>query len=155
MTSTSLLGALATFVLALGLTLISPLCLPCVAVMAGLTVGYMATNVDRPPYSQMVTGPAAIAGLFAGFGMLLGQMAGTGINTMLVGPQGVGEILSQIGVDAGVNMEAGYYGGVIAGICCIGVLNLALSAGFGVLGGQLWWQVVGKSQPPPTDPFSV
>ncbi len=155
MASTNLLGALATFVLALGLTLISPLCLPCVAVMAGLTVGYLAINIDRPPYSRMVTTPAAIAGLFAGFGMLLGQMAGSGINTMLVGPQGVGEIMSQIGINVGSNLETGYYSGVLFSVCFIGMLNLALSAGFGVLGGQLWWQVVGTKQPPPTDPFKM
>lgn len=153
MTSISLIGAAATFVLGLGLTLLSPLCLPCVAVIAGLVMGYMAANADQPPDSRLVNSPAAIGGLFGGFGLLLGQMAGSALNTVLVGPQGVGDILTQLGIQSTQGVEMGYYGGVLGGICCIGIFNLALSAGFGVVGGQLWWQVVGKVIPPPMDPF--
>ena len=154
MTAVTLIAALATFVLGLGLTLLSPLCLPCVAVVAGLLVGYLGANADRPSHSRLVNGPSAIAGLFAGLGLLLGQMAGSAVNATLVGAQGAGNILSQLGIESGPSVEAGYYGGVIGIICCIGLLNLALSAGFGVIGGQLWWQVMGKVLPPSSDPFS-
>jgi hypothetical protein len=154
MTSISLIGALAAFVIGLGLTLLSPLCLPCVAVMTGLVMGYMAANADQPHESRLVNTPAAITGVFAGFGLLLGQMAGSAINTLLIGPQGMGDILTQFGLESTVGVEAGYYSGVVGSICCIGVLNLALSAGFGVVGGQLWWQMVGKTMPPPMDPFT-
>jgi hypothetical protein len=153
MTAVALIAALATFVLGLGLTLLSPLCLPCVAVVAGLLVGYFGANADKPPYSRLVNGPSAISGLFAGLGLLLGQMAGSAINATLVGAQGVGDILSQMGFETGPSVEAGYYGGIIGSICCIGLINLALSAGFGVIGGQLWWQVTGKALPPPSSPF--
>jgi hypothetical protein len=72
MTKVGLITAGITFFLALGITLLSPLCLPCVAIIAGLVAGYLAGIVDRPPARSMVTGPGALSGLFAGLGLLLG-----------------------------------------------------------------------------------
>jgi hypothetical protein len=63
------------FFLALGIALLSPLCLPCIAIIACLATGYLAGVVDRPPTRRVAIGPGVIAGLFGGFGMLLGQLA--------------------------------------------------------------------------------
>jgi hypothetical protein len=94
----------------------------------------------------MVTGPGALAGLFGGLGMLLGQMAGSALNTALVGPTGAIEILQQFGIPKGSGTETGYYAGVLASVCCIGLLNVDLAAGLGALGSLLWWEVSGKNR---------
>lgn len=151
MTKVGLITAGVMFILSIGITLLSPLCLPCIAIIAGLVAGYLAGVVDHPPARSMVTGPGALSGLFAGLGMLLGQMAGSALNTAIVGPQGATEMLKQLGVPTGAGTEAGYYGGVLASVCCIGLLNIGLAAGLGALGSLLWWEITGKNIPPSSD----
>jgi hypothetical protein len=153
MTKVGLITAGITFILALGITLLSPLCLPCIAVLAGLVTGYLAGVVDRPPARKLVSGPGAISGLFAGLGMLLGQLAGSALNTALVGPKGAADLLKQLGTPAGAGTETGYYIGVIASVCCIGLLNIGLAAGLGALGSLLWWEITGKNNPAPPISF--
>ena len=148
MTKVGLITAGITFILALGMTLLSPLCLPCIAILAGLVAGYLAGVVDRPPARRLVTGPGAISGLFGGLGMLLGQMAGSALNIALVGPKGATDLLQQLNVPTGTGTETGYYAGVLASICCIGIVNIGLAAGLGALGSLLWWEITGKNNPP-------
>jgi hypothetical protein len=151
LTKVGLTTAVITFLLALGITLLSPFCLPCVAILAGLVAGYMSGVVDRPPTRNLVTGPGALSGLFGGLGMLVGQIAGSALNTMLVGPKGATELLQQLGVPIGAGTETGYYIGVIASVCCIGLFNIGLAAGLGALGSLLWWEITGKNNPAQSD----
>jgi hypothetical protein len=78
-------------------------------------------------------------------------MAGSALNIVLVGPQGATDLLKQIGAPTGAGTEAGYYGGLLASVCCIGLLNIGLAAGLGALGSLLWWEMTGKKNPPPAD----
>lgn len=49
MLKSGLIVGVVMIVLAIGSTLISPLCAPCVALLAGLGAGYLACVFDRPP----------------------------------------------------------------------------------------------------------
>ncbi len=151
MTKVGLITAVVAFILSIGITLISPVCLICFAVIVGLVAGYLACNTDRPPAHNAVAGPGALAGLFAGLGMLVGQIIGSVINSMIVGPEGASNLLRQLGLPTQSINQTSYYGGVIFGVCCIGLLNVGLTAGLGALGGLLWWEIAGKNQPPPAD----
>jgi hypothetical protein len=129
--------------LAIGVSLLSPCCVPCLAILAGAAAGYLAAVFDKPiaPGDSAQTGAAA--GGIGGIGALIGHVIGGAINAVMVGPEMMEDILYQLGLPASSDPTT-YYAGAIGGTCCFGVLEVALMAGLGALGGWLWFQTTGK-----------
>jgi hypothetical protein len=142
-----ILGVVA-LVVAFGLTLLSPICTPCGALFLGLGAGYLAGVFEKPLSNGATAKSGAIAGGIGGIGALLGQFIGAAVNVMVLGPEGTSQLMQQMGVDVGSNQAAatsGYWIGVVGSAACVGILNIALMAGLGALGGLLWWQITGKN----------
>ena len=147
MLKAGLIGAGVGFVLAIIASLITPFCNPCVALLLGLGVGALAAMWERPATSGASAGEGAKAGAIAAVGGMVGQMIGAVINGLIVGPGGVAEIYRQF--DIQVPMTPQYYWVANLGSNCLcAVVNVALGAGLGAIGGLLWYQISGKNQPP-------
>ncbi len=138
-----ILGAV-MLVLGVGGSLISPICVPCLAVAAGIGAGYLAGVFDKPLTSGGSAKVGAIAGAIGGAGALLGQIIGSILNSIWVDPQTVIDLMEQLGLpaayDPGMVRIAQIGGGV-----CFGLLDIVLMAGLGALGGILWQQIAGKN----------
>jgi len=135
-------------VVALGATLISPVCVSCIALFIGLGAGYVAGVFDKPLVNQVAVKSGALAGLIAGAGGFIGQAIGTVINATTMGPDQVMELLRQLGIDASQmgGATVGYWGGLIGSAVCGGIFAALLTAGLGAVGGILWWQTAGKNR---------
>ncbi|MBN1428085.1 MAG: hypothetical protein JXB07_06845 [Anaerolineae bacterium] len=139
--------AVVALVVVVGLTLLSPICTPCGALLLGLGAGFLAGVFDKPLDNGGSAKAGAIAGGIGGIGALLGQAIGALLNSVLLGPEGTAELLSQMGVDVGSDAAyaSSYWVSTIGMAACVGIFNIALMAGLGALGGLLWWQVTGKN----------
>jgi hypothetical protein len=142
-------GAIA-LLLSAGAALLSPLCVPCLALFLGLGAGYVAGVFDKPADNGASTKSGALSGVISGLGALLGQLIGAAINGSMVGPERAASILQQFGLPTGngAGFGPGYWAGLFASGCCLGILDIALMAGLGALGGVLWWQMSGKKAVP-------
>jgi len=152
MVKSGLIIGFVALLLTAGVVLISPLCAPCLALFLGLGAGFLAGTFDKPMDNSQSAKSGALGGVIAGVGALLGQLIGGAINGAILGPQGASEILRQLGISNGAD-PGSYWAGLIGSACCFGILDLALMAGLGALGGILWWQISGKKnasfqQPP-------
>jgi hypothetical protein len=145
MLRSGLIAAAAMLVLAIGVTLLSPYCVPCVALLIGLGAGGLAGMFDKPANGGASAQSGAEAGALGGLGAILGHLIGGGLNAVLVGPGGAARVLSQIGVSEPGMTPTSYYAFTFGGACCLGLLEVLLMAGLGALGGLLWWQMRGKS----------
>ena len=128
------------------------LCAPCLALFAGLGAGYLAGLFDKPGSNGVSAKAGAGAGAIGGIGAVLGHLAGGLIGALTMGPEKASQLMEQLGLPAagtGPGTEVGYWVGAIGGSCCLGLLDVALMAGLGALGGLLWWQVTGKNSAPP------
>jgi hypothetical protein len=148
MIKSSLIFGIIAFILGAGITLLSPLCVPCAAIFFGLGAGVLAGVFDKPHSTSASVKKGAVSGAFSGIGAILGQLAGAGANAVLVGPQGTQQFLRQFGmqVPTSGNFGAGYYFVVFGSGCCIGLFDLLIMAGLGAVGGLLWWQLAGQKQ---------
>ncbi|MFN2285775.1 MAG: hypothetical protein ACK2UQ_15260 [Anaerolineae bacterium] len=143
-----ILGAV-MLVLGIGGSLLSPLCVPCLAVMAGVGAGYLAGVWEKPLTSGDSAKVGAIAGAIGGAGALLGQIIGGILNAILVDPQQMMRMMEQFGLPA--NYDSNFFLiGQIGGAVCFGLLDIVLMAGLGTLGGILWQQITGKNATPPS-----
>lgn len=126
---------------------VSPLCVPCLALVFGLLAGYLAGAFDKPLDQNRAIRAGALAGLMGGIGMLLGQVLGAALNAVMIGPEGTARILSQMGLFAGgpAQIAEFYWTAITLSTACLVAFDLALMAGFGALGGLLWWQM-GRSK---------
>jgi hypothetical protein len=122
---------------------ISPLCVPCLALAFGLLAGYLAGAFDKPLDQNQAIRAGALTGLLGGVGMLLGQVLGAVLNAMLIGPEGAARLLSQMGLFAGGPAQIAnmYWIVTVLSTACLVVVDIALMAGFGALGGLLWWKM--------------
>jgi hypothetical protein len=84
-------------------------------------------------------------------GSLIGLAIAGAINAAMVGPERAAEMMESLGLPASSDPTS-YYAGAIGGPCCVGLVNVALMAGLGALGGMLWYQVGGKKNIPPVVP---
>jgi hypothetical protein len=132
-------------VLGIGGSLITPLCVPCIALAAGLGAGYLAGVFEKSETSGGAAKVGAIAGAIGGAGALLGQIIGGIINAIVVKPEGVADMLEQFGLPVASDPSL-YYISFIGGGVCFGVIDIILMAGLGALGGILWYQVTGKNK---------
>lgn len=130
-----------------GLTLLSPVCTPCVGVILGLLAGYLAGVFDKPIDSSGSTRAGAGGGLVASIGVILGLVFGAVANSMLVGPEGAQQLLNSFGAPSAYSPAVlpGYYFGVIGSAICFSIINVILMVLLGALGGLLWWQISGKN----------
>jgi hypothetical protein len=146
MIKSSLIFGIIAFVLGAGFTLLSPICVPCVAIFLGLGAGAVAGFFDKPPNSNASVKTGALSGVFSGIGAILGQLVGAGVNAAIVGPQEAQQIMNQFGLTLPTsgNFGAGYYFGVFGSACCVGLFDVLIMAGLGAVGGLLWWQISGQ-----------
>lgn len=152
--SALILGVIA-FVVALGGTVITPLCTPCLAIFVGAFAGYLAGVFDKPVEKSAAVKSGALAGLLAGIGAALGQVAGAIVNGVSVGPEGAMRIMRQFGVyGSGGDVSSAYWISLVVSTACFVLLNIGLMAGMGALGGLLWNQFNNKPVPPPVPPAS-
>ncbi len=148
MTRAGLIGAVVMFLLALGLSFVSGLIVPCCAIVVGLGAGYLAGMWERPMANNLAVQRGALAGLIAGAGALIGQTLGAVGNAAMMGPEASMALVEQLGVDVGnaaVDPTMFYVSALGTG-CCIGLFSLVLMAALGALGGVIWWQTTGKNQ---------
>ena len=148
MLKSGLIAGGVTFVLALGFTLLSPLCVPCLAFFLGLGAGYLAGVFEKPLDNGSSAKSGAVAGAIGGVGAIIGQMGGALLNAVIVGPEKAVKLVEQLGIPVATSNDFGaaYWVGIIGSGCCFGLLDVALMAGLGALGGLLWWQISGKQQ---------
>jgi len=134
---------------------ISPLCVPCLAIIFGLLAGYLAGVFDRPGDQNRAVKMGALAGLIGGLGMLLGQIMAAAVNSLMIGPEGVARMLAQMGFFAGspAQIENVYWVGMALSTACLVIFDAALMSGFGTLGGLLWWKISGQKQGGSTGPI--
>jgi hypothetical protein len=142
------------------LAFLFPLCVPCVALLAGAGAGYLTGLWDRPADNGQSIQRGAGAGAIGGVGALIGHLAGAGAAAAMLGPQAATDMMRQFGLDTGTGVDTSpvaFYGGALATGCCFGLFEVALMAGLGALGGMLWWQMTGSkgsagSMTPPSMP---
>jgi len=127
---------------------VSPICVPCLSILFGLLAGHMAGVFDNPGEQNRAVKMGALAGLVGGIGMLLGQIIGAIVNSVLIGPEGTARMLARMGLFAGgpAQIEEFYWIGMVVSTACLVVFDAALMSGFGTLGGLLWWKVTGEKQ---------
>ncbi|MBN2390559.1 MAG: hypothetical protein JXR84_07545 [Anaerolineae bacterium] len=143
-----ILGAV-MLVLGIGGSLLSPICVPCLAVMAGVGAGYLAGVWEKPLTSGGSAKVGAIAGAIGGAGALLGQIIGGILNAILVDPQQMMRMMEQFGLPTTYDSNFLYIAQIGGGVC-FGLLDIVLMAGLGALGGILWQQIGGKNATPPS-----
>ena len=151
MVKAGLIGAGAGFLLAIGATLITPLCNPCVALLLGLGAGVLAGAWEQPATSGAGAGAGAQAGAIATVGSLLGQMIGAVAMGFIVGPKSVARFARQFDIQVPIT-PGGYWISLVGINCLCGIVNVALGAGLGALGGILWYELSGKNRVPPIPP---
>jgi len=146
MFKSGLILAVISFLLATGLTLLSPMCVPCAALFLGLGAGFLAGVFDKPAEGGKAVKIGAISGVLGGIGAIVGQIVGTGINALIMGPGGAARFLSQLGMETGgqAGVAQGYWIGLFGGVICFGFLDIALMAGFGIIGALTWRGLLGK-----------
>ncbi len=142
-----IIGGIA-LVFSLAVTLLSPFLLPCITPILGIAAGYMAGVFELSPTKTDAIKSATKSGLLGGIGMLVGQVIGAVLNGLLVGPEGVVQVLSSLGLSAGspAYIAKSYWLFMFIGTACISLFNIVLMAGLGALGGLIWWQFSGREK---------
>jgi hypothetical protein len=153
MKKSALIFALVAFVAIILVSLITPFCTPCLALLVGALAGYLACVFDKPVEKSVAVKKGALAGLLGGIGAILGQIVGSIINGATVGPQGAADLLRQLGLSTGgASMDSTYWIALVISTLCFGLLNIGIMAGMGALGGLLWNSFNNKQVPPPAVP---
>lgn len=134
--------------LAVGATVLSPFCTPCVALFLGAGAGFTAGVIDKPTSDQALK-KGAMAGAMGGLGAVLGQMIGAGVNAVIMGPGGAAELT---GVAPSQEQAMGYWLGLVGGAICFSALDLILMAALGAVGCLLWQKLMGNNQPTAPSP---
>ncbi|MCC6300989.1 MAG: hypothetical protein IT314_17005 [Anaerolineales bacterium] len=143
MVKAGLISGAVMFVLVLVVALFVPVCALCIPLVTGLAAGYMTGMFEKMPATSVKNG--AIAGAIAGGLGLVGQMLASVINAAVM--QNPNNQLNQLfGVPASTPSEI--WTAQLGIACCFGLINVALTAGFGAGGGAIWNNTAGKSTPP-------
>jgi hypothetical protein len=138
-----ILGAI-TLVLAIGLSLLSPLCTVCCVPLLGGIAGYLAGNFDKPTDNGSALKSGALAGAIGGAGALLGQIIGGTINSTMMGAEGAADFLQQFGLPTPPDFSETYWISIVSSTCCFSLLDLLLMSALGAVGGLIWWQYNGQ-----------
>lgn len=147
MIKAGLLGLVLAFIYVMSITLVSPFCTLCFTPLLGIGVGYLANWFDQPLKFEASLGRGAAAGGMTGFGALLGQMAAAVVNGILVTNwEELPALFKEFGFTQFPNPDEYWQTTLTANSMC-SLLNLALIAGLGMVGGALWfrWQQYKKA----------
>jgi len=129
------------------------LCAPCLALFMGAGAGYVAGMFDKPAGGTGASAKVgAGAGAIGGVGALFGHLGGGLVGAAITGPEQAADLARQLGLPASSD-PAGFWAGAIGASCCFGLLDVALMAGLGALGGLLWYQMTGKNMAGGTPPM--
>jgi hypothetical protein len=145
-----ILGGVALVLGTIGAFVFPLICVPCVALLAGIGAGYLAGQFDKPGAAGTAAQKGAGAGAIGGVGALLAHLIGGVSNAFLIGPEGASDLLRDLGLDVGgaATDPATYYISAFGSACCLGLFEVALMAGVGALGGFLWYQMTGSKSTP-------
>jgi MFS family permease len=121
----------------------SPLCALCVPILVGLGAGYLNGVFEKNTETAVQRG--AYAGAIAGGLGILGQLIASVINAVVLqNPNNqINDALGLPIADPGMVWVS-----QLGVACCIGLVNVALSAGLGAGGGAIWKNTAGKTTPP-------
>lgn len=140
MIKAGLLGLVIGFIYVMSITLISPFCTLCFTPLLGISVGYLANRFDKPHKFEASLGSGVIAGAMAGFGALLGQMLAAVVNGILVTNwEELPTLFKEFGFTQFPNPNEYWQTTLTANSMC-SLLNLALIAALGAVGGALWFR---------------
>jgi len=143
MLKAGLISGAVMFLFVLVAAIFSPLCALCVPLLVGLAAGYLTGVFEKTPASTVQRG--AYAGAIAGGLGIVGQLIASVINGFVMqNPDN--QINDLFGVPAAD--PATVWISQLGFACCIGLINVALTAGFGAGGGAIWNGTAGKSTPP-------
>ena len=143
MLKSGLIAGAAMFVIVLIAAIFSPFCALCAPLVVGLGAGYLTGVFEKTPETVVQRGP--YAGAIAGGLGIVGQMIASVVNAaVLQNPN------NQINPALGLPIAdpAMVWVGQLAVACCIGLVNVGLSAGLGAGGGAIWKNTAGKASPP-------
>ena len=134
-----MIGFLAAVV---GGSLNSQQCVPCIALFVGLAGGYWGARLSRPETQGLASRGGATVGAAGGLAALAGHVVGGLVGATRLGPNGVADLARSLGLDlpAGTTSTAAYYQTTVGVAGCCGVVEIALMAGAGAVGGIIWYQ---------------
>jgi MFS family permease len=149
MLKSGLMAGAAMFVIVLIAAIFSPFCALCAPLVVGLGAGYLTGVFEKTPETVVQRG--AYAGAIAGGLGIVGQMIASVVNAVVLQNPN-----NQINPSLGLPIAdpAMVWVGQLAVACCVGLVNVALSAGLGAGGGAIWKNSAGKATPP-SDATSV
>jgi hypothetical protein len=140
MIKAGLLGAMLGFIYVMSLTLVSPFCTLCITPLLGLGIGYLASRFDKPLKLETSLSSGGIAGGMSGCGALVGQMLATVVNGILVTNwEQLPAFITDLGLAQFPDTNEYWQTTLTANSLC-SVLNLAIIAGLGAVGGLIWFQ---------------
>ncbi|MCQ3938831.1 MAG: hypothetical protein DPW18_17565 [Chloroflexi bacterium] len=135
-------AAMFLFVL-LAAAVVSPLCALCVPLITGLAAGYLTGVFEKDPLTAVERG--AYAGAIAGGLGIVGQLIASIINALVLqNPEY--QINDLLGLPTADPTTVWVSSIVMA--CCVGLINVGLTAALGAGGGAIWKNTAGKSVPP-------
>lgn len=119
-------------------TMVMPACASCVALFAGLLAGYLAGVFEKPHEINHAARAGAIAGGIGGLGAILGGILGGIMNALIVGQDQFVEMMTLCMPGIIQVTRSEYYTIMVGTPCCIGLFNIILMSGLGVLGAIIW-----------------
>ena len=140
-----IVGVLA-FLVSVGVGLLIPLCVPCLALFFGVAAGYLAGVFDKPASNEGSARAGALAGVIGGIGAMLGQIVASAVRAFLISPAQAAQIANGLGLPtgSGSTFASSYWAGMIGGTVCFSALDIVFMAALGALGGVIWWQMRGS-----------
>ena len=124
----------------------SQICVPCIALVLGAAVGYLACRLERPADQNGATRLGATAGGLAGAGTLVGNVVGGAIGAYLLGPAGAQNLTESIARSLGITVPqsaispVSYYASALGTSACCGVVEIFIMALLGALAGMIWFR---------------
>jgi hypothetical protein len=138
MLKAGLIGGVIGFIYVTSITFISPFCTLCFTPLLGVGIGYLANRFDTPSHVEASLGRGAIAGAMTGFAALLGQMLAAVVNAILVTNwTELPLVFKEWGFTPDIS---DYWQTTLTANSFCSLLNLALMAGLGAVGGLIWFQ---------------
>jgi hypothetical protein len=146
--SALIIGAI-SFVYMLFANVAQMLCVPFLAIILGILAGGLAGFFDKPQVVNKAAVNGALAGVIAGIGAVLGNMAGLALRIFVI-----------FGQDTFADMITNATGvqytstdttlGILSLFCCCGATDIVLMAAAGALGGFLWFKYKSGKKSAPT-----